>query len=904
MKNKIFKTISGKLSAIIMALCCLLACLGVGNFSAQAKTEYPISVVNYDGVDYAGVRIDKNNVDTFKESVDLSSCDLDTPIFQFVITPSKRGDGKLYTPDFEKLTFTLSDTTGKALSVSFIPRKADAPKWNYICGLASGQNQTLLGEHQGNYAWAETESYLADEYAAISPYTFDGYGADFSWFNFYDKDGNKAVAGQNGVIGIYYDREENAIYADMGFKWRDDDENAEWTLTDKYKLAPNGERRWRIRDLDKADYKKGNSIISTIWEGFDDLSNLTFKVDFANKKNNDYSILLLSLGGNALTGNYKVEYKNKGIINKEFTVPKPLYFSKTLSYNFETLGGKVTVKDPDDSVVLDQVAYSDDLKFTPTKAGIYSIEYSVIDPNENVEKTYSFKVSVLQTGGSNLTLNGVERNYLIYDEIDAGFSLSSNIQDDLPEVYLTIKKDGGVVVSKAICPADFIYRFEEDGEYTFEYEVTDYLGQKVVKSFSCNVSSYALKLNDGILKSVLYRANEDIVLPTANDYLMINAVSGVKINPTKVDISVSLNGGLWNALTPSSFANEGVYDVLYKYHYDGEIVSAQRKIAVYKEFPSISVGKVPTNTILVEGSSLDSDSVRVKALKGKAVVFPYGYFSSTESFTVEKVHGESVENVTSQFKSGSYSATFNEEGIYCISAVINVADIYVIRKNIFIDVKTNWIEIETPTDKTFDVGQEISIEVPKAKDFYGNELKNGTYKVLFENTEISVTDGKFTPKSIGVYNIVYTVSDESGSKSCEFIYYLTDKVAPIIKTSNEVKTSSQGSTVELATVQVSDNSELDTGYTISVTFNGKVVSIVDNKFIAKEEGVYEVKIVALDASGNTSTYVYEVQVGARNYAWIIFASIGGALVIAGGIFVIIVLKKVKKKGVENEEKID
>ena len=175
---------------------------------------------------------------------------------------------------------------------------------------------------------------------------------------------------------------------------------------------------------------------------------------------------------------------------------------------------------------------------------------------------------------------------------------------------------------------------------------------------------------------------------------------------------------------------------------------------------------------------------------------------------------------------------------------------------------------------------------------------------MFENTEISVTDGKFTPKSIGVYNIVYTVSDESGSKSCEFIYYLTDKVAPIIKTSNEVKTSSQGSTVELATVQVSDNSELDTGYTISVTFNGKVVSIVDNKFIAKEEGVYEVKIVALDASGNTSTYVYEVQVGARNYAWIIFASIGGALVIAGGIFVIIVLKKVKKKGVENEEKID
>ena len=78
MKSKFFKTICGKLSAVAIASSCLFGIFTAGNLSAEAKTEYPISVVNYDGVDYAGVRIDKNNIDTFRETIDMSSCDLDT----------------------------------------------------------------------------------------------------------------------------------------------------------------------------------------------------------------------------------------------------------------------------------------------------------------------------------------------------------------------------------------------------------------------------------------------------------------------------------------------------------------------------------------------------------------------------------------------------------------------------------------------------------------------------------------------------------------------------------------------------------------------------------------------------------------------------------------------------------
>ena len=63
MKNKIFKNLSGKLSTIVLATCCLLSLGGVDNLSTKAASDYPMTVENYDGTDYAGVRIDKNNVD-------------------------------------------------------------------------------------------------------------------------------------------------------------------------------------------------------------------------------------------------------------------------------------------------------------------------------------------------------------------------------------------------------------------------------------------------------------------------------------------------------------------------------------------------------------------------------------------------------------------------------------------------------------------------------------------------------------------------------------------------------------------------------------------------------------------------------------------------------------------------
>ena len=114
-------------------------------------------------------------------------------------------------------------------------------------------------------------------------------------------------------------------------------------------------------------------------------------------------------------------------------------------------------------------------------------------------------------------------------------------------------------------------------------------------------------------------------------------------------------------------------------------------------------------------------------------------------------------------------------------------------------------------------------------------------------------------------------------------------------------------------MQVSDNSKLNTGYSILVTYNEQVISVIDNKFVAEKEGVYKVTIIAEDASGNVSEYVYNIEIGPKNYTWIIIASICGVIVLAGGVlFFIIMLKKnnARKKSKEekeieqNEKKID
>lgn len=863
MNSKMFKI----LRILPIIACFFISVLFAGfigvHGTAMADATYPPSVRNYDGVDYAGYLLDSGNVKNFSGKVDLTDSDLETPVFQFVITPSVRGNGSVYSPDFESLTFTLTDSKGKTLTVNFAPRKADSPKYYYINGMAKGENQTLLGEHQANTTWAldpEDGAYLSDVYAAISPYTFDGYGADFSWFQFYDKNGNTFKTGCNGIISIYYSAEENALYADTGFKWVDDDPNNPLTLTDKYTLSESGERRYRIRDFDKNDYLKGTSVISTVWTGFEDPSDVTCTVSFSKVVTQDSSILLVSLGGKSIVDNYYMRNYTKGVKGVAFPIPKPLFFSEGNAYDFTALGGKVKVEDPDGTVVLSERSFTDGMTFVPHKTGHYAAYYSVTDPVYSVNRTYTYSFETLEAGGTVLIPNGYDRDYVVYETVDAGCAISNDVQEYLPQVSLKISKNGSEIYS-AYDLQDLLYQFESAGEYTFEYSSTDLLGRVTEITNTYSVREYCLKIKQGLAETAVVSDYRDVVRPTNSDFSIFNVVTGNKITPTGVSLSISKNGGEFETYKASLINGDGNYVVKYVYTFTGGSLEAQRRFVIFADLPTITVNAIPTNTVFDAGSTLEDDIVRLIALKGSTVAIPTGFFACEHPVTV-KVYkdGGTVTDCTDSYNAGNLSVTLDESKDYYVSAAVSTDGGFTVVKNLLIRVKDAVINIAPVENFAEGVGREITLVVPEAKDFYGNAVPIGSFSVLFNGEEIEVTGGRFTPEDLGVYKVTYSVSLSGVTETCEYEYRIYDSEAPEIVLGKIKETVSRGKFVKVDDYEVADNSGKSLDVKVTVTYNGEAVAVYNGGFDADKEGAYKVRITATDMSGNSSAKEYTVTV--------------------------------------------
>ena len=831
--------------------------------TAMADATYPPSVRSYDGVDYAGYLLDSGNVKNFSGKVDLTDSDLETPVFQFVITPSVRGNGSVYTPDFEELTFTLADSQGKTMTITFAPRKADSPQYYYINGMAKGENQALLGEHQSNYQWAldpEDGAYLTDVYSAVSPYTFDGYGAPSSWRNFYDKNGNAFDEGCNGVISIYYSVSENALYADTGFKWVDDDPSNPLTLTDKYTLSESGERRYRIRDFDKNDYLKGSSVISTVWTGFEAPSDVTFTVSFSKVVTQDPSVLLLSLGGKSIVDNYYMRNFTKGVKNVAFPVPKPLFFSEGSAYDFTELGGKVRVEDPDGTVVLSERSFTDGMTFVPHKAGYYSAYYSVTDPVYLVERIYTYSFETLETGGTVLTPNGYDRDYAVFETVDAGCAVFNDVQEYLPQVSLKISKNGSEIYFTEDLQ-DLLYRFETAGEYTFEYSSTDLLGRTTEITKNYSVSEYCLKIKQELTESVVVNDYRNVVKPTSADFSVFNVVTGNKITPTGVSLSISKNGGEFETYKASIINGDGNYVVKYVYTFAGGSLDTQRRFVIFADLPTITLNGIPTNTVFAEGSTLTDDIVRLIALKGSTVAIPKGFFVCELPVSV-KVYkdGGAVTDCTDSYNAGNLSVTLDESEDYYVSAAVLTDGGFTVVKNLLICVKDGVINIAPVTDMEEGVGREITLVVPEARDFYGNAVPIGSFSVIFNGEEIAVENGRFTPEDLGVYKVTYSVSLSGVTETCEYEYRIYDSEAPEIVLGKIKDTVSRGKFVKVDDYKVTDNSGKSLDVRVTVTYNGEAVAVYNGGFDADKEGEYKVSITATDMSGNSSAKEYTVTV--------------------------------------------
>ncbi|MBQ8684589.1 MAG: hypothetical protein IJ514_00245 [Clostridia bacterium] len=152
----------------------------------------------------------------------------------------------------------------------------------------------------------------------------------------------------------------------------------------------------------------------------------------------------------------------------------------------------------------------------------------------------------------------------------------------------------------------------------------------------------------------------------------------------------------------------------------------------------------------------------------------------------------------------------------------------------------------------------------------------------------------------GVYEIVYTVSDEFGnsaSVSRKITVYAADGEAPVISVFGGDKTVEVGSRVELPTYSCVDNYDGELTVTVKVYLGDSELAVENGGFTVSEEGEYKIVYTAVDANGNavTETVTVTAEKGSGGSAWIVVGGILAAVAVGGVVACLVVIKRKKDK---------
>ena len=174
---------------------------------------------------------------------------------------------------------------------------------------------------------------------------------------------------------------------------------------------------------------------------------------------------------------------------------------------------------------------------------------------------------------------------------------------------------------------------------------------------------------------------------------------------------------------------------------------------------------------------------------------------------------------------------------------------------------------EKITIKEFEVAEELDaaigdyFDVPQviAKDSKDN-LHYPKVKVLDnEDNNITIDDNKVFIAKLSDYRIIYdVVVDEEVLASKTTVIKVYDNSNPEITLHSYVDLVIKGQEYTIPKAETDDNSNLNVSVSVKVMFNETEVQVVDNKFVATNEGKYQVVYTAQDVSGNSSSKTLEV----------------------------------------------
>ena len=872
-------------------LACALTCSGIATTVAFAdKVE-----IESENRIYYGETINLDNIALYEQKeITLSECDLNNPLIEFCVTPSQNGTSTLYTPDFEKLNITLFNPTDpeKQMIISLAPHYklnnnvVGGVDEYFMSVLALGGTQSLGAEWVGGQE--KNANVLATKWSGNIVQTFDGC---VRYDKYIDEYGNPVPVGGNRAIRLFYDATENALYTDVG----EMGENRQYTYTD------NGvtKYRWRIRDFDKTDYKNmWGGDITTTWNGFTQDETLKVGITFDDVVDGkEPSILVSKLAGKTLLKSpIVVSTLSKGQTGLAYPIPAPIYYDEEnyAEKDFISVSGQYEIKkktESGDETVQAYTAFSAGSSFTPTTAGDYLITYKA----EGV--TNSITISVEDNlAGTQLLPNALPDSCYINDTLDLGADCEYPSQAYKPSVTLELFKNGSFVNEWNVGET-LEYTFSENGKYTLIYTSIDYLGRLSRVERFIDVRRYYISWKNGITDNVAVPYGTAVQTPALSDMEIFDIPFDTTVQAQACVITVSYNGGNYQALSEQDFSKQGEYAIKYQIKYDAygeESLETVRRIFIYNaELDEITVKGLPYGTKLVKEIE-NPVEIHLKALKGKEIVVPYYYFGGAMTKVTFVTPSADETDITLDLEKGDWAFTPQANGVYEITAFVE-NEYYRVVKLLKIDVRNQWIAFSNTDELTLSLGENINDYAPVCKDFYGNVITDYKTELYYMGEKVEDTSGRL--EKLGLYKVVYSYEKDGEIAKAERTITTFDNGEPTLKL-KEAKTSVfKNQTVYLAEFEVSDDSNLAPKIIVTVTCNGEEVNVYNNSFKATQTGKYVVTYYAVDTQGNSVTAQYVVTV--KGYTGLLVGIGIGVVVLSAGIATCIILSKKKNKKGEN-----
>ena len=796
------------------------------------------------------VRLAKGDTLSFTKLIDVADLNSVNNLIEGFITPDKRG-----TPDFDKLTLTLTDAFYPSIYVN-----VDIMRWTIngnalgqMCIAAAGQGQVMTGYERSSGLEVNNGKGTLILGSWVAQFNSDD-GVNLKWGG-----ATTSLAPDKWIISVAFD-----------------------ALTTKVSAQGN-----LVSQLNSVDYYKD------VWTGFkSDKVRLSLSASGYSSTTANFcltKVLGADIVGNSFSDNdapiitVNTGYENlpEGVVGKSYTVPTAGAYD---DYSGELI--------PDVNVYYNySSAYPVSVSvlngaFVPEKPGYYAIVYKVKDYSGNESE----KVYIMHAGGY---IPPIRFTALpeAGDSVKLGYPVDfggATVEGGSGDKNITVTASfNGENFEKKLCSVKVEYQNGETETYTSGESfipVAQKSGDKVKITYYCGKEEY----NNGTYEVAVLKIRDDQDINCSEYFYGKGFITSyVDDNGNEFEKGVLIAVEKASAEVKWTFANAQVADAfmvefttfakLTKFSgikvtlkdSENPSVSATLNIAVSSTGTTVSNGDfaLDLKTVLTAGA----EGVRVGYKNGKfsfnktnVPVSKYDNGEEFDGFPSGKVYFDfAVENASrgAEYKVDAVSGNVlsSDTGDYA-KPTISINGDYGGNYHLGDEYVLNSV---TAGD-TFSPNVSVKLSVYDGEGNIASDINGVRLENVDASKEYVVKLNKY-----GVWNAKYTANKENwavGSRKFTAYINVIDAEAPVIAiTSEYTETAKAGDTIILPDFTATDNVTASDKLTVMkyvINTEGKM-TILDggsNSFKTTKAGKYVMCIIVSDEFGNTSTESFVVTV--------------------------------------------